>query len=372
MQQIPFVDLKAQYRTIQPEIRAAVDQVLESMELLLGPNVRAFEEEFATFCQTRYAVGLNSGTDALMLALRACGVRSGDEVITASNSFIATAGAIIQTGAIPVFVDVDPRTYTLDPAQIEAAITPRSRAIVPVHLFGQVADLAGIVEVARRHGLALVEDACQAHGAEQGGLRAGSVGDAAAFSFYMSKNLGAYGDAGAVTTNSRAIADEVRRLRDHGSLRKYEHDEFGINSRLDELQAAFLRVKLRYLEEWNEQRIAAAAAYDALLDDLDVVLPVVRAGARHVYHLYVIQTDERDRMRERLEARGVATGIHYPIPIHQQVACQGVGRVVGSLEHTERLAPRILSLPIYPELDQQQIEYVADCLRASLRSRVRR
>jgi dTDP-4-amino-4,6-dideoxygalactose transaminase len=371
MQQIPLVDLRAQFRTIQPEIRAAIDGVLESMDLLLGPNVRAFEDEFAAFCRARYAIGLNSGTDALALALRACGVRPGDEVITASNSFIATAGAIIQSGGVPVFVDVDAGTYTLDPALLERAITPRTRAVVPVHLFGQMADLPRIVEVARRHGLAVVEDACQAHGAELAGQRAGSVGDAAAFSFYMSKNLGAYGDAGAVTTNSLAIATELRRLRDHGAARKYEHAEFGINSRLDELQAAILRVKLRYLEEWNEQRIVAAARYDAVLGDLDVVVPEVRPGARHVYHLYVIQTDERERLRESLDARGVATGIHYPIPIHQQPACQGVGRVVGRLEHTERLANRILSLPIYPELEERQIGYVADCLRACLRSGVR-
>ena len=371
MQRIPFVDLKAQYRNIGPEIRAAMNQVLESMDLLLGPNVRAFEEEFATFCQARYAIGVNSGTDALALALRACGIQPGDEVITPANSFIASAAAIVQIGAIPVFVDVDSETFTIDPDLLEAAITPRTRAVVPVHLYGQMADLSRVMEIARRHGLAVVEDACQAHGAEDRGLRAGSVGDAAAFSFYVSKNLGAYGDAGAVTTNSRAIAEQVRRLRDHGSLHKYEHEEFGLNSRLDELQAAVLRVKLRYLEAWNAQRIAAAARYDEVLAELDVVLPRVRSGARHVFHLYVIQTDERDRVRESLEARGVATGIHYPIPIHRQAACQDAGRIHGRLDVTDGLAGRILSLPIYAEIESEQIHYVAECLRASLRSRVR-
>jgi dTDP-4-amino-4,6-dideoxygalactose transaminase len=369
MMQVPFVDLKAQYGPIRDQLVQALSDVLDGMELVLGPNVRAFEAEFAAYCHARHAIGLASGTDALVLALRACGVGPCDEVITASNSFIATAEAIVLVGAVPVFVDVDPTTYTLDPSRLEAAIGPRTRAIVPVHLYGQMADMDAILPIARRHGLPVVEDACQAHGAEDRGRRAGSVGDVAAFSFYASKNLGAYGDAGAVTTNSTAIADKIRMLRDHGSTRKYEHQEMGINSRLDELQAAVLRVKLRYLDAWNDRRAANALAYDELLAGVDVVRPVVRVDARHVFHLYVIQTDDRDRVRAALAERGIATGVHYPIPIHQQAACQGVGRVVGDLRVTERQASRLLSLPMYAELELDQIEHVAAWLRETLARR---
>ncbi|CAA9216038.1 MAG: Aminotransferase, DegT/DnrJ/EryC1/StrS family, partial [uncultured Chloroflexia bacterium] len=297
---VPFVDLKAQYRTIKDEVLAELSQVLDSMELMLGPNVRAFEAEFADYCRARHAIGVANGTDALYLALRACGVGAGDEVVTVSHSFIATAEAIVQAGAMPVYVDVDPETYTLDPAQLELAISPLTRAIIPVHLYGQMADMDPIMEVARRHGVAVIEDACQAHGAEYKGRRAGSIGDAAAFSFYMGKNLGAYGDAGAVTTNSHAIAECVRTLRDHGSTRKYHHSEMGVNSRLDELQAAFLRIKLQYLDEWNEQRRRHAQAYGSLLADLPVQLPLERLEGGHVYHLYVIQTDDRNRVRATL------------------------------------------------------------------------
>jgi len=367
--QIPFVDLKAQYRAIREEILASLSVVLDDMELVLGPNVRAFESEFAAYCQAQFAIGLASGTDALVLALRACGVGPGDEVITASNSFIATAEAIVLLGAVPVFVDVDPQTYTLDPSCLEAAIGQRTRAIVPVHLYGQTADMDAIMRIARRHGLAVVEDACQAHGAEDRGRRAGSIGDAAAFSFYASKNLGAYGDAGAITTNSATIAEKIRVLRDHGSARKYEHVEMGINSRLDEVQAAVLRVKLKLLDDWNDRRIAHALAYDKLLADIDVVRPSVRADAKHVYHLYVVQTDDRDRVRTALAERGISTGVHYPVPIHRQPACQGIGRVVGDLRVTEAQAHRIVSLPMFAELEQPQIEYVTACLQTTLADR---
>ena len=367
--QVPFVDLKAQYGPIRDQLLEALSGVLDGMELVLGPNVRAFEAEFAAYCQAQHAIGLASGTDALVLALRACGVGPGDEVITASNSFIATAEAIVLLGAVPVFVDVDPDTYTLDPALLEAAIGPRTRAIVPVHLYGQMADMDAIMAIARRHNLAVVEDACQAHGAEDRSRRAGSVGDAAAFSFYASKNLGAYGDAGAVTTNSTAIAERIRVLRDHGSARKYEHQEMGVNSRLDELQAAVLRVKMKHLDIWNERRVANALAYDELLADLDVIRPGVRADAKHVFHLYVIQTDHREHIRDVLAERGIATGIHYPIPIHQQAACRGVGRVAGDLRVTESQANRILSLPMYAELELEQIRHVAACLQEALAHR---
>jgi dTDP-4-amino-4,6-dideoxygalactose transaminase len=363
VQQVPFVDLRAQYQSLKEELQAALSDVLEGMDLMLGPNVRAFEAEFAAYCRARYAIGVANGTDALHLALRACGVAPGDEVITVSHSFFATVEAILQVGAVPVYVDVDPLTYTMNPALLETAISSRTRAILPVHLYGQLADMDAILAVARRHGLAVVEDACQAHGAEDRGRRAGSLGDAAAFSFYMSKNLGAYGDAGAVTTNSRAVAEQVRLLRDHGSAHKYEHVEVGLNSRLDEIQAAVLRTKLRHLDAWNERRVEHARTYDALLADLPVDRPVTRSGVGHVFHLYVIQADGRDRLREALSDRGIATGIHYPLPIHLQPAVAGAGRVSGDLRVTEAVASRILSLPIYAEIEGEQLSYVAACLR---------
>ena len=363
---VPFVDLKAQYAPIRDELLAAISSVLDSMDLVLGANVRAFEEEFARYCNAKHAVGLNSGTDALALALRACGIGPGDEVITASNSFIATAEAIVSLGAVPIFVDVDPDTYTLDPVWLEPAINRRTRAIVPVHLYGQMADMPAIMQIARKHDLKVIEDACQAHGAEDRGKRAGSVGDAAAFSFYASKNLGAYGDAGAVTTNSAVLADRIRVLRDHGSSRKYEHEEMGVNSRLDEIHAAMLRVKLRLLDQWNDQRIANARAYAELLADMNVTRPVTRAGAKHVFHLYVVRTENRDGVRAALTERGISTGIHYPTPIHLQPASRGVGRVEGDLRVTERQASQILSLPMYAELTLEQIEYVAAGLREAL------
>jgi len=352
--QIPFVDLKAQYAALREEIGVALDDALDSMELILGPNVRAFESELAAFCGVRHAIGVGSGTDALYLALRACDVGRGDEVITGSNSFIATAAAIVLAGAVPVFVDVDPDTQTLDPDRIRAAITLKTRAIVPVHLFGQMADMPAILDIAREHDLRVIEDACQAH--------------AAAFSFYVSKNLGAYGEAGAITTGSDQIAERVRRLRDHGSVRKYEHLALGMNSRLDELQAAVLRVKMRHLAEWNVRRRQHAAKYAAALDGLDVMLPTTARGNEHVFHLYVIQAPpgQRDELQRALAARGVATGIHYPIPIHQQPAMQRTIYGGSDLPVTEALAPRILSLPMYPELQDAQVQYVADCIRDAL------
>jgi dTDP-4-amino-4,6-dideoxygalactose transaminase len=365
--QVPFVDLKAQYREIQDDVLAAISDALEGMELFLGPNVRAFEAEFAAYCRTRFSIGVGSGTDALYLALKACGVGPGDEVITVPYTFFATAEAIRMLGAIPVFVDVEPDTYTLDPAKLPGALTARTRAIVPVHLYGQMADMDAIMAFARQHGLVVVEDACQAHGAGDRGQRAGSVGDAAAFSFYMSKNLGGYGEAGAVTTGSRAVAEAVRLLRDHGSSRKYEHQEYGVNSRLDELQAAILRVKLRKLEEWNERRRAHAATYAWLLEGLDVGLPIVRPGASHVYHLYVVRLKDRDRVRGELADRGVSTGVHYPIPIHRQAAFTDENaRIAGDLSVSEALAEQVISLPMYPELEVGQLHSVAGCLRDCL------
>jgi dTDP-4-amino-4,6-dideoxygalactose transaminase len=360
---VPFVDLKAQLASIRNDVLSAVADCLDSMDLILGPNVRAFESEFASYCDARYGVGVGSGTDALYLALRTCGIGPGDEVITVSHTFVATAEAIIVAGATPVFVDIDPETYTMDPTCIEAAIGPRTRAILPVHLYGQMADMEAITEIAQRRGLLVIEDACQAHGAEYRGRRAGSVGDAAAFSFYMSKNLGAYGEAGAVTTNSRAIAEGVAMLRDHGSVRKYAHDDIGVNARLDEIQAAVLRVKLRHLDTYTALRQAHAQEYAQLLEGAGVEVPIVRDGATHVFHLYVVQTSDRDHVARVLADRAVATGVHYPTPIHLQPAFSGVGRVVGELAVTERVANRILSLPMYPELQPTQLAYVAECLR---------
>jgi dTDP-4-amino-4,6-dideoxygalactose transaminase len=372
MQPIPFVDLKAQYHELRGELNAALHDALESMDLVLGPNVAAFEAEFASFCRVEHAIGVGSGTDALYLALRACGVQPGDEVITVSNSFFATAEAIALLGATPVFVDVDPETALLDPTLLTAAITPRTRAIVPVHLYGQMADMQPIMKIAREHGLMVVEDACQAHGASDRGQRAGSVGDAAAFSFYMSKNLGAYGEAGAVTTRSPEIAERVRMLRNHGSARKYEHHQLGINSRLDELQAAMLRVKLRHVKGWNNMRRHHAGRYSALLSDTfdvsEVRPPEMRPGADHIFHLYVVQVPagSRDDIQQRLAERGIATGVHYPIPIHRQPALAHTAAARASLPVTDALAPTILSLPMYAELDDTQIRQVVGALRDAL------
>lgn len=361
--QVPFVDLKAQFATIRSDILAALLQPLDELDLPPGTNVRAFESEFAAYCQVAYALGVGSGTDALYLALRACGIRPGDEVVTVAHGFIATVEAIVQLGAVPVYVDIDPATYTLDPARLAAAVGPRTRAVVPVHLYGQPADMPPIMDIARRYGLVVVEDARQAHGATDRGHRAGGVGDAAAFSFSPAKNLGAYGDAGAVTTNSRAIAECVRALRDHGAAGEHEHQELGICSHLDELQAAVLRVKLRHLDDWNERRRGHARAYDELLAGATVERPAARPAGEHVFHRYVVQVPDRDRVRQALADRGVATGVHYPIPIHQQPAARGIGRVAGGLRVTEAVARRVLSLPIYAELQPEQRDYVAACLR---------
>lgn len=360
--QVPFADLKAQYRAIQRDVLTTILETLDGMELTLGPTVRAFETELAAFCRARHAIGVGSGTDALYLALRACGIRRGDEVITVALSSIATAAAIVHLGAVPVFVDVDAATYTLDPSLLEAAIGERTRAIVPVHLYGQLADMDAIVRVAQRHGLVVVEDASHAPGAEDRGRRAGSIGDAAAFSLGVSANLGAYGDAGAVTTNSRAISEEIRLLRDHGAAGEHEHKEMAVNSRLDEVQAAILRVKLQSLEAWTERRRLHAASYARLLSQPNVQLPRSRPRTDHAYHLYVVQVNGRDRVRQALVDRGVAAHVHYPVPIHRQPAAAGVSRISGDLRVTDAVAARVLSLPIYPELEPQQLAYVASCL----------
>jgi len=370
---IPLVDLKAQFRVIGPEVMAQVGGVLESMCLNLGPNVARFEEEFAAYCGVSHGVGVGSGTDALALALRALGVGPGDEVVTAPLTFMGTVEAIALCGARPVFADVDPETCTLDPESLAAAIGPRTVAIVPVHLYGLPADMERVMAVARRHGLAVVEDACQAHGAEYRGRRAGSLGHVAAFSFYCSKNLGAYGDGGMVVTDDAALARRVRLLRSHGETRRYRHVLLGTTSRLDELQAAVLRVKLRHLDGWNAARCALAAEYMRRLAGLPgLSLPAEPAWARHVYHLFVVRHPWRDDLRRYLARRGIATGIHYPLPAHLQPACAHLGYGPGDFPVAERLARQVLSLPLFPELTSEQLERVAGAVRDWHRRRQRR
>lgn len=362
---IPFVDLHAQYEPLREEILHALAEVLDGMHLFLGPNQQAFEREFADYCGTKDAIGVSNGTDAIELALRALGVGVGDEVITQPNSFIATAEAISAVGATPVFVDVDLRTSTLDPTLLEAAITPRTKAVIPVHLYGRPADMTAIVTVARTHGIAVIEDACQAHGASLNGRRAGSLGDLACFSFYFSKNLGAYGEGGAVTTNDPELASKVRLYRDHGSRVRYEHEVVGRNARLDEMQAAILRIKLRHLDDWNEQRRANAAKLSAALGDTSLVLPEPGGdNVREVFHLYVVRHPRRDALKDFLSERGIGVGIHYPRPIHLQPAYASLGYTPGSFPATEQLAPEILSLPMYAELTDDQIARIADAVRA--------
>jgi dTDP-4-amino-4,6-dideoxygalactose transaminase len=360
--EIPFVDLKAQYATIREEVLTELADALEGMQLFLGPRQRAFEANFAAYCEAAECVSMSNGTDALELALRALGVGPGDEVLTAPNSFIATAEAISATGATPTFADVDARTALLDPAEVAKLISPRTKVIIPVHLYGRPAEMVALRKVAG--GIPIIEDACQAHGARYQGRRAGSLGDLACFSFYFSKNLGAYGEAGAVTTNDPALAERVRMLRDHGSKVRYEHDVVGRNARMDELQAAILGVKLRHLDEWNARRRANAAKLSAALADTSLILPMLGGeGIEEVFHLYVVQHPERDRLRAFLGERGVQTGIHYPYPIHLQKAYADLGYEPGAFPVAERLCATILSLPMYAELTGEQIERVASCVR---------
>lgn len=346
---IPLVDLKAQYRTIQPEIDEAVRRVMERADFVLGSDVTAFETEFAAFCGAEHAVGCGSGTEALHLALAALGIGLGDEVIMPAMTFVATALAINQCGARPVLVDVDRETALIDPAAVERAITPRTRAILPVHLFGQCADMDALGAIARRHGIKIVEDAAQAHGASWNGARAGALGDVGCFSFYPGKNLGAYGDGGLVTTNDAAIADKLGLLRNWGSRRKYHHEVMGTNSRLDTIQAAVLRVKLRYLDAWNAARRRHAAAYDAALGALNNIQRT-RYDSGAIYHLYVIRTDDRDAALDALNRAGIGAAIHYPFAVHEHAAYAWLGYAAGSFPVAESWARRCLSLPIYPEL----------------------
>jgi dTDP-4-amino-4,6-dideoxygalactose transaminase len=358
--QVPFVDLAAQYGTISAEINEAVSRVIRETDFILGREVRLLEEEFASFCQTEFAIGVDSGTSALELALRAFEIGPGDEVITAANSFIASALAISHAGATPVLVDVDVDTYTIDVAAIEKAITSRTRAIIPVHLYGHPADMDPIMRLAQRHGLVVIEDACQAHGARYKGKRAGSLGHAAAFSFYPGKNLGAYGDAGMVVTNDEVVAKRLAMFRNYGQKEKYQHMFRGYNRRLDTLQAAVLRIKLKHLEGWNDARRQHAKNYCRLLGQTGIVLPHSAAQCESVWHLYVIQIDQRDALKEHLGNHGIGVGIHYPIPIHLQPAYQDLGYRQGDFPITEKSARRILSLPMYAELTPEIVGRIAE------------
>ncbi len=362
--QVPFIDLAAQFAAIGTELQQVVLDAIGRTDFILGEAVRQFEAEFAAFCEADHAIGVDSGTSALELALRAFDIGPGDEVITAANTFIATALAITYTGARPVLVDTDPYTYTINTAQIEPAITPHTRAIIPVHLYGQPAHMDPIISLARQHNLIVIEDACQAHGAYYQGKRVGSLGHAAAFSFYPAKNLGGCGDGGIIVTNDPQVANRVRMLRDYGQSKKYHHDVIGFNHRLDTLQAAILRVKLRHLDDWNQARRSHAQLYTHLLCGNGIMLPVQANYAEPVWHLYVIQTRHRDALRDHLAKHGISTGIHYPIPIHRQQAYYHLGYAPGSFPCTERSADRILSLPMYAELTPEMVEYVANTINA--------
>jgi dTDP-4-amino-4,6-dideoxygalactose transaminase len=359
---IPLVDLKAQYKNIKDDVDTAMARVLENTSFILGPEVKALEAEFAEYCEAKHCIGVSSGTDAIHLVLRAAGVAPGDEVITSPLTFIATAEAISMAGARPVFADIDPRTFNTDPAAIERAITPRTKALLPVFLYGQPADMDAINDIGRRHNLRVIEDAAQAHGARYKGRRAGTIGEAACFSFYPGKNLGAYGDAGAVVTNDDEIAATVRMLRDHGRRDKYEHLVVGFGNRLDGLQGAILRAKLPHLEEWNRSRAALAARYTKELGD-SVIVPFVPEWAEPSWHLYVIRVKDRDAVQKRLAAAGVSSGVHYPIPLHLQPAYAHLGYEKGAFPNAEAAADEVLSLPIYPELDPELIPKIAHAVR---------
>lgn len=372
---IPLVDLRAGFEEVRGEVLAGFVDALESMRLFIGPNTTALESEFARFIGSRDCIGVSNGTDALVLALEACGVGPGDEVIVPSHTFFATVEAVIHVGAVPVFVDVDPVTLTIDPGAVAAAVGPRARAVMPVHLYGHPADMAEIGAVAARHGLTVIEDVSQAHGARAHGRAVGTFGRAAGFSCYFTKNLGAYGEAGLITTDDAEVAGRVRLLRNHGHATKERHDAVGYNFRLDELQAVVLRARLKRLAADNERRRRIAGKYRERLAGVPgITLPATAAWAEHVFHLFVIRSDDRDRLRDFLAGREIGTGIHYAVPVHRQPAIEARGLVVPSLPVTERIVGEILSLPVYPQMTETQVDQVCDAIRAfaaqgSLRTR---
>ena len=363
---VPFLDLSAQRQPIHDELMSAIEAVVEKNAFAGGPFVQTFETNFASLCNVSDCIGVGSGTEALWLAMLAFDIGPGDEVITVPNTFIATAEAISYCGATPVFVDIDEKTYNMNPELLEAAITSKTKAIVPVHLYGQTADMDPILSIAKKHGLIVIEDACQAHGATYKGKPAGSIGDAGCFSFYPGKNLGAYGEAGAVTTNNQAIADKIRILRDHGQTKKYHHDVVGWNGRMDGIQGAVLDVKLKYLNQWTEARRQNAFLYNELLSALDVVTPFEADDMKHVYHVYSIRTPKRDELLAFLQENDVACGIHYPVPLHLTGAYAFLGKKEGAFPMVENVAPELLSLPMFAELQKVQIERVVDTINMFL------
>ena len=370
-EEIPLVDLKAQYATIRDDVRAAIDEVLESMQLTIGPNVKAFDHEFASYIGTKHSIGVGSGTDALQLAIRACGVSSGDEVITVSHTFFATVEAILYANARPILVEVDEKTMLIDPAAVAAAITPRTKAIIPVHLYGRTVDLKPLKQLAQDRNITIIEDAAQAHGALlDDGKKAGTGGRVNCFSFYCSKNLGAYGEAGSITTNDDRLAEELRALREHGQSTRYYHPVIGYNARLDEIQAAILRIKLRKLEEWNARRRVLARMYDERLAGSGVTVPEIPSDIRrHVFYTYTIRVGggRRDDLRKYLGERGIGTQIHYPVPIHLQQSAEFLGYRKGDMPVTEKVASEVLSLPMFAELTDGQLERVADSVRSFMK-----
>ena len=356
---IPFIDLKSEYAEINEELTNAIQRVLKSGWFILGEELKKFEEEFSKYIGTKYGAGVNSGSDALFLALKALEIGKGDEVITVSHTFISTVDAIVRNGAKPVFVDIDPDTFCIDVTKIEEKITEKTRVILPVHLYGHPADMGPIMEIAEKYNLFVAEDACQAHGAEYKGKKVGCIGDVGCFSFYPVKNLGAYGDGGMVVTNDKELAEKLGLLRNYGQSKKYYHDFVGVNSRLDEIQAAILRVKLKQLDEWNEKRRLVAKRYNELLGDSEIVTPIGKEYAKHVYHLYVIRHKDRNKLQQYLSKKGIETMIHYPIPVHKQKAYLDLG-YTASLPVTEKTCNDILSLPVFPELKNEEIEQVVN------------
>jgi dTDP-4-amino-4,6-dideoxygalactose transaminase len=357
---VPLNDLKREYAAIGGVVRDAVHRVQERGWFVLGEEVKEFEREFAGYIGSRHCIGVNSGSDALVLALKVTGILPGDEVILPSHTFVATADAVVRNGAIPIFADIDPETYCIDTQAIRKIVTPRTRVILPVHLYGHPADMAPILEIAEEHSLSVIEDACQAHGAEYRDKKAGSIGSIGCFSFYPGKNIGAYGDAGCLVTDDPNLSDRLMMLRNYGQKEKYVSECIGINSRMDEIQAAILRVKLDHLDQWNNRRREIARVYNEIFSGSLIETPVERSYARHVYHLYIVRTTRRDMMRHLLEIQGIETGIHYPVPVHKQPVYRNILGSVFSLPKTEKICNQILSLPMNPWLDEETVQFIAE------------
>ena len=359
---IPFCDLKREYGEVKEQIIQTIERVLQGGYFILGEESKKFEDEFSQYIGTKYGIGVNSGSDALFLAVKSLGIKDGDEIITVSHTFISTVDSIVRNRATPVFVDIDPDTYTMDVTQIKNSISNRTKAILPVHLYGHPADMKPIMELAEKYDLKVIEDACQAHGAEYNGRKVGGIGDIGCFSFYPVKNLGGYGDGGLIVTDNAELAENLRMLRNYGQPKKYYHDFIGVNSRLDEIQAAVLRVKLKYLDEWNKKRRTAAKKYDELLDNLDVVIPVEKVYAKHVYHLYVLRCNYRDNLIQSMKKNDVQTLIHYPVPVHMQKPYLNLG-YQNKLPVTERISEEIISLPMHPFIYDEEIEKIVEYIK---------